>query len=629
MIRSLALALLLAAGPAAAEDFRSIPANRPNVLLILTDDQGWGDIHSHGNEQLDTPNLDRLAAEGARFERFFVSPVCAPTRAAMLTGRYSLRCGVHGVTRGHETMRSGEVTIAELLKDVGYRTGCFGKWHNGAHPGVDPLGQGFEEFAGFTAGHWNNYFDPLLPHPPKFAATRVEPANPDGPRRVEGYIADIFTDAAIRFISERSGTGEDAKSGEPSGDPWFCYVPYNTPHWPPQAPEELFAKYVDRGVSVEDAAAYAMVENIDRNVGRLLSALDQWGMAENTIVLFLTDNGPNGNRYNGDLRGRKGSVHEGGVRVPLFVRWPDRIEPGTVVERNAAHVDLLPTLCDLIGVEPPADRPLDGVSLKPLLMKGMDAAWPDRRLFTFKDWRGTPNGRQGAVRTDRWRCVREGKDWQLFDMLADPGETTDVGGQFPEVRDELGAAFAAKWEEVTADGFDPVPTIISTDDERGVELPAHEAELHPGKGEGIRYTGPNGWANDWITGWTDVDASASWPVRFEQYADYEIGLLYAATPDQAGAEIAIDFELADRPDAKHQARIGRVEYDLNQPHLAQPYPSPDRFPRPEAYERPWREVRLGSLTIGPGEGTLRLFGKKKAGESFPEIKAVRVRPIRR
>ncbi len=601
MTRPFALALLLAAAPVLAGD--PAPAEkRPNVLLILTDDQGWGDIHSHGNAKLDTPNLDRLAEQGARFDRFFVSPVCAPTRAAMLTGRYSLRCGVHGVTRGHETMRSEEVTIAELLKDAGYRTGCFGKWHNGAHAGTDPQGQGFDQFAGFTAGHWNNYFDPLLPHPPKFAPTRVEPAAPDGPLRVEGYIADVFTDAAVRFIGERSE------------QPWFCYVPYNTPHWPPQVADDLFEKYMARGLDAKTAAALAMVENVDRNVGRLLAAVDQWGMAEETIVLFLTDNGPNNARFNGGMRGTKGSAHEGGVRVPLFVRWPGRIEAGAVVERNAAHIDLLPTLCDFVGIAPPADRPLDGVSLRPLLERGMDADWPDRALFTFKDWRGTPTGKQGAVRTDRWRCVREGRDWQLFDMPADPDQSEDVGAAFPQVRDELSKAFAAKWAEVTADGFDPVPTRFTG--RNAVELPAHEAELRPAKGQGIRYTGPNGWANDWIVGWTDADAFAEWPMVIEgKVQPYFVEALFTATPEQVGSTFAVEIGAANILRAT-------VEQAFDPPF----YPSPDRFERPEAYEKPAARLRFGTVMLRPGATTLRLRTIKRPGQTMPEVKAVRLTP---
>ena len=615
MSRPLAAFLLLAA-PALAAD----GPGRPNVLLILTDDQGWGDVHSHGNDRLDTPNLDRLAASGARFDRFFVSPVCAPTRAALLTGRYGLRGGVHGVTRGRETMRSNEVTIAELLGGAGYATALFGKWHNGAHWPEDPAGQGFDEFAGFCAGHWNNYFDPLLPHPPRHAATRPEPALPDGPERVEGYVADVFTDAALRFIGEKEATPA----------PWFCTVSYNTPHWPPQVGEALFEKYRGRGFDAKNAAAYAMCENLDRNVGRLLAALDAWDLAGETVVLFLTDNGPNSDRFNGGMRGRKGSCHEGGVRVPLFVRYPPAVEPGTVVTRNAMHVDLLPTLCELCGVEPPDDRELDGKSLVPLLTGGPTDGdrWPDRRLFTFKEWHGgTPTGDRGAVRTDRWRCVRDGGDrWQLFDMPADPGETTDVGDRHPAVRDELAAAFAARFAEVAAGGFEPVPITLDPPGGGWVELPAHEATLH---GDGIGYVGENGWANDWITGWTDPDAYAEWPVTVRGAGEFEIELLYAATPGEAagsrvGAELLLQVPdgAAGTLAAVELSGAGPVE-----PHAAPAFPSPDRFERGEVRERPWRAAFVVGGAVPAGAGRVRLIGERDSAGPLPEVKAVRVRRV--
>ena len=593
---------LLLAAPALADE-----PDRPNVLLILTDDQGWGDIRSHGNDRLDTPNLDRLASQGARFDRFFVSPVCAPTRAALLTGRYSLRGGVHGVTRARETLRSEEVTIAELLRDAGYATALFGKWHNGAHWPEDPHGQGFDEFAGFCAGHWNNYFDPLLPHPPEHAPTRPEPALPDGPRRVEGYIADIFTDAALRFV----GAEKDA------GDPWFCMVSYNTPHWPPQVADDLFDKYRGRGFDAKDAAAYAMVENVDRNVGRLLAALEAWGLADDTVVLFLTDNGPNSGRYNGGMRGAKGSAHEGGVRVPLFVRYPPQIEAGTAVERNAMHVDLLPTLCELCGVAPPTDRELDGRSLVPLLVRNAAGElWGDRRLFTFKNWGAAGRSRDRfAVRTDRWRLVRDGgAGWELFDMTADPGETTDVGDQYSEVRQELADAFAAKWEEVTAGGFEPVPVTVTPD--RGVvEFPAHEATL---RGDGISYVGPNGWANDWITDWTDPAAVAEWPVRVTGDGRYAGELLYSHAGERPAA-LAVEWEAG--------GRTARTEVTLHGGAPAPTFPSPDRFDRGEVFERAWRVEGFALPPLPSGTGTLRLRGLSRAGETFPEVKAVRVRPV--
>jgi len=188
---------------------------RPNILLIMTDDQGWGDIRSHGNDVIETPVLDRLAASGARFERFFVSPVCAPTRASLLTGRYYLRTGVNGVTRGRETMRSEEVTLAEILQQAGYATGCFGKWHNGAHYPYHPNGQEFDEFLGFCAGHWNNYFDTTLDHNGKMG-------------KVKGYISDVLSDAAMAFIERNRER------------PFFCYLPYNAPHSPWQLPDRYF-----------------------------------------------------------------------------------------------------------------------------------------------------------------------------------------------------------------------------------------------------------------------------------------------------------------------------------------------------------------------------------------------------
>ncbi|MCA9051143.1 MAG: arylsulfatase, partial [Planctomycetaceae bacterium] len=341
---------------------------QPNVVVILTDDQGWGDVSCHGNPQIQTPHMDALAAEGAWFDRFFVSPVCAPTRASLLSGRFDVRTGVSGVTGRLEVMRSDEVTIAELFRDAGYRTGCFGKWHNGEQFPNNPAGQGFEEFFGFCGGHWNNYFDSTLEHNGR-------------PVKTTGYITDVLTDAAIRFVT-----------GDP-GRPFFCYVPFNAPHTPWQVPDEWFDKCADRTSDRATQCAYAMVENIDHNVGRLLDALGE--QRHNTIVVFLTDNGPNGQRYNGDLRGIKGSVHEGGVRVPLFISWPGKIAPRKI-DRIAAHVDLLPTLAELCGVAVESTKPLDGRSLVPLL-NGTTTAndWPDRSLFTL--YGGTVRQRRGAV----------------------------------------------------------------------------------------------------------------------------------------------------------------------------------------------------------------------------------------
>ena len=388
----------------------NLRVRRPNVLLIITDDQGWGDIYSHGNDKLDTPVLDKLAADGARFDRFFVSPLCAPTRASLLTGRYHLRTGTHGVTRGQETMRSEEVTLAEIFRQAGYTTGCFGKWHNGAHYPYHPNGQGFDEFFGFCGGHWNNYFNTTLEH-------NGEPV------KTSGYVTDVLTDAAMTFVEKNKDR------------PFFCYLPYNAPHSPWQVPDKYFGKYKARGFDDMTACAYGMCENLDDNIGRLLSKLDDLGLAGDTIVLFLTDNGPNSDRYNGGMKGRKGSAHEGGIRVPLFIRWPGHINPGTAVRQIAAHIDLLPTLVELCRLPMPRTLPLDGINLAPLL-KGETANWPDRMIFTHK-------GPSGSVRTERWRAVGTGKIWELYDMIADPGQKRNVAKQYMQLVKELRAAYEA------------------------------------------------------------------------------------------------------------------------------------------------------------------------------------------
>ena len=558
---------------------------RPNVLLIMTDDQGWGDLRSHGNERIETPTLDRLADQGARFDRFYVCPVCAPTRASLLTGRYHLRGGVHGVTRGRENLRSEEVTIAELLHNAGYATGCFGKWHNGAHYPMHPNGQGFDEFLGFCAGHWNNYFDTTL-------------ERNGTPVKTRGFITDVLTDAALEFIKQHRQR------------PFFCYVPYNAPHSPWQVPDRYFDKYKRRGLDDTTACAYAMCENIDDNVGRLLARLDELGLAERTIVLFLTDNGPNTDRYNGDMRGRKGSVHEGGVRVPLLVRWPGRIRPGRTVSPIASAIDLLPTLLELTGVQRPQGLALDGVSLAPLLLAGDRVRWSDRRLFTFRG-----QGERGAVRTQRWRATLEGRTWQLYDMQADPAQKRNVGPDFPMVLDELQSAYAAQRREVTAQGFEPLPIPVGHAQRDEVELPGHEAFLEPPNRQGISYHGPAGWANDWITNWSSLQAYPRWEVEVTRPGRYKITLLYICPPDDVGAEVQV--EVAGRQ------LTGRIP----RPHAPDALPSPDRVPRKEVYEKSWAPLPLGEVSLPAGRTQLLVRALSKPGRQVMDLKAVRIRRL--
>ncbi len=569
---------LAATGALMAAETRRL--NKPNIILVITDDQGWGDIHSHGNNLLDTPVMDRLAASGARFDRFYVDPVCAPTRAGVLTGRYPLRTGTTGVTRGRETMRIDEITIAEVLKSAaGYATGCFGKWHNGAHYPYHPNGKGFDEFLGFCAGHWNNYFDTRLEHNGKIVKTK-------------GYITDILTDAAMDFI-EKNREG-----------PFFCYLPYNAPHSPFQVPGKYFDKYKARGADDELASVYGMCENLDDNLGRLLARLEELKITGNTIVVFLGDNGPNSERYNGGMKGHKGEVHEGGMRVPCFISWPGHIQAGIAIERIAAHIDLLPTLVELAGIEKVETLPLDGVSLVPMLKGGADSL-PDRIIFT--GWR-----KYGSVRTQRYRLViKPGEILELYDMIAGPGELKNLARERPEITAKLKQAYDKWYEEVTGQGLEVPPIPVGYEQRKLVELPAHEASLSGG----VEYKGRQGWANDWVTGWTDTDAKVSWDIDVVHAGDYEITLMYTCPKRDLGAEVCVEVS------------GGRVEGKVEKAHDPAPVPSPDRVPRKEVYEKIWAPLRLGTLRLRKERTSLYVRALTKPGNSVMDLKSVRIRRV--
>ncbi|MHC4073767.1 MAG: sulfatase-like hydrolase/transferase [Planctomycetota bacterium] len=304
---------------------------RPNIVVILTDDQGWGDLSLHGNINLATPNVDSLARDGAIFDRFFVCAVCAPTRAEFLTGRYHPRGGVHGVTTGAERLNVDEKTIGDTFKAAGYATAAFGKWHNGTQYPYHPNGRGFDEYYGFCSGHWGNYFDPILEHNGKIV-------------RGKGYIIDDLTDHALEFIEKNRNR------------PFFCYLPYNTPHSPMQVPDRFFDRFKDNPIKMRNRnpqneqlektrCALAMCENIDWNVGRVLKKLEDLQLAGNTIVIYFSDNGPNSWRWNGGMKGRKGSTDEGGVRVPCAIRWPGRIKPGKKMAASRSMVSASSRFC--------------------------------------------------------------------------------------------------------------------------------------------------------------------------------------------------------------------------------------------------------------------------------------------
>jgi arylsulfatase len=361
----------------------------PNVVLIITDDQGYGDLGFTGNPHVKTPVLDNLARESIRFNQFYVSPVCAPTRASVMTGRFSLRTGVRDTYNGGAIMAPEEITIAEMLKTAGYTTGAFGKWHLGDNYPSRPNDQGFDESLIHLAGGMgqpgdftaffkrdSSYFDPVLWY--------------NGEQKsFDGYCSDIFADEAVSFIEKNYKK------------PFFCYLSFNTPHTPLQVPVEYYNMYKNidpssgfendnRPFSImsekdkEDARkVYAMVTNIDDNVGKVLQKLEELKIADNTLVVFMTDNGPQQPRYVAGMRGRKGSVFRGGVRIPFWFRLPARFDGNQEIETTTAHIDILPTLADLCNAEITTDRKIDGTSFLPLLKGEKPEVFETRSLFFY------------------------------------------------------------------------------------------------------------------------------------------------------------------------------------------------------------------------------------------------------
>jgi arylsulfatase A-like enzyme len=418
--------LLLAAcggGPGEAE------GPRPNILLVITDDQGWGDLGIHGNPKIRTPNLDRLARESVRLDQFHVMPVCSPTRACLLTGRYNYRTGVVDTYLGRSLMHPDETTLAELLRGAGWRTGIFGKWHLGDNFPLRPHDQGFQEALTLKGGGIGQ------PSDPPGGDSYVDPTlyRSGVAEKSKGYVTDVITDGALKFIQGAAGR------------PFFAYVAYNCPHDPLQAPPDLLEAYRKDGLPDNAAKVYAMVENIDANVGRLLRKLSELGVADDTIVIFMTDNGPAGERYNGNMRGRKGTVFQGGIRVPFFIRWPAALKP-RIEDTPAAHVDVVPTLLEAALL--PA-RPTDGASLLPLLR--MNAPLPDRSLF-FQWHRGdAPEANRAcAVRRGQWKLVRLDPKTpaMLFDLGSDPGEKNDLAASRPDIVARLQADYDAWFKDV-------------------------------------------------------------------------------------------------------------------------------------------------------------------------------------
>lgn len=523
----------------------------PNVILILTDDQGYGDVGIHGNPHLRTPNMDSIARQGVQFTQFHSSPVCSPTRAALMTGRYYYRTGVVDTFLGRSMMHSDETTIAELLARAGYRTGIFGKWHLGDNYPLRAIDQGFEEAVVIRGGGLRqpsdvpgggSYTDPILLHNGKL-------------ERFKGYCSDIYTGEALKFIEKHRR------------QPFFVYLPTNAPHTPLEVPERYAAPYRAMGLDETTARLYGMITNMDDNIGRVLAKLKELDLERDTIVVFMTDNGPqHRGRFNAGMRGNKGTVYEGGIRVPCFLRWPRVVKPGTKVDRLAADIDMLPTLLEACGVPAPKEIKIDGASLMPLV-RGNGSAWPDRTLF-FQWHRGDEPQpfRACAARTERWKLV-DGKE--LYDLENDPAESRDVAAQHPKIVAQLRARYEAWFRDVSATrGFAPPRIHVGTPHENPTVFTRQD------------WRGPR-------AGWS-ATSLGHWEVFVAAAGRYEASVLMAPAAEDGEVRFSLNGAVARKAIAK-----GDTSCDLGMVEI----------PRGEG--RLEAEVAAGKTTVGVHYVTLR------------------------
>ncbi len=559
----------------------------PNIVIIFTDDQGWGDLSCNGNTNLKTPNIDQLAQSGVTFDRFYVCPVCSPTRAELLTGRYHVRGGVYSTSTGGERLDLDETTIAEIFKNAGYATAAYGKWHNGMQAPYHPNSRGFDDFYGFCSGHWGNYHSPMLEHNGEIV-------------KGNGFIIDDLTQHGLDFMEQYKE------------QPFFLYLPFNTPHSPMQVPDEYWARFKDKELQMfnrdtekEDIdftrAALAMCENIDWNVGRITQKVEDLGLSENTIIIYLSDNGPNGWRWNDGMKGRKGSTDEGGVRSPMMMVWKNKLEAGKKIKQIAGAIDLLPTLADLSGIEITGQKPLDGLSVKPLLMK-KNADWSDRIIYNY--W-----GEKTSLRNQKFRLDFRNK---LYDMETDPGQYNDVSEKYPEVYSKLISA-KEKWENEVLSELDknvqrPFP--IGHPSVKATQLPARDAVGHGNINRSNRH--PN---STYFTNWIDTDDKISFNAEVLESGSYEVELFYTCPAKDIGSTVQLNF------------KDSKLEFQLNEAFDSPLKDDKDIYPRMEGYVKEFHRKKVGTINLEKGEGLLTLQATDIPGSQVMDFRLLLLKKL--
>lgn len=439
------------------------PFSKPNVIIILTDDQGYGDMSCHGNQLIQTPQIDKLYSESVRLSNFHVCPVSSPTRASLLTGKYASRVGVWRTFQGRSIMNKNEVTLAQIFEEDGYKTGLFGKWHLGDNYPYRPQDRGFQEVLSFGGGgvgqnpdYWrNDYFSDIFRHNGKN-------------EYYEGYCTDIWFKNAMEFIDNNKNK------------PFFCYLATNAPHFWYFVPNDYTIPFRKKGMDDSQSRYMGMIMNIDENLGKLLKKLEELSLEKNTILIFMSDNGQSNYKlpkdgpfyYNAGMRGRKGSSYEGGHRVPCFIRWPDGgIEGGRDFNKLTANIDIMPTLIELCKIQDKHKIKFDGKSLAPVL-RGSNSTWDERTLFVDYQGREIPEKwRNSAVMTEQYRLIN-GKE--LYDVRNDPGQQTDISLSHPEVVQKLQNRYDTWWNDISRN-FDKYNCIfIGDDNENPVKLTCHD-----------------------------------------------------------------------------------------------------------------------------------------------------------
>jgi len=488
-LKSVSLGMAALSSPLFTVSCLNRKKDRPNVILIITDDQGYGDFGVTGNPVIQTPNIDTMAGRSAQMSQFYVSPVCAPTRACLMTGRYNYRTRCIDTYIGRAMMEPEEVTVAEILRKAGYATGLFGKWHLGDNHPMRPQDQGFDEVLVHRGGGIGQpsdlpggegkYTDPILFHNGQEVQEK-------------GYCTDVYFNRAMTWMEAVHKRGRN----------FFLYLPTNAPHGPfHDVIRELYEAYKTVNLNNDQfpqqeghplpkeadtdrrARIFSMISNIDDNVGGLLEKLDHLQIVENTLILFMVDNGPNGQRYVTGFRGSKGTIYEGGIRSPLFVRWPEKLKPGRSSDRVAAHIDILPTILDACDVPIPNHIQLDGRSLLPLLREE-EVPWPDRHIVIQAHRGDVPVPYHNfAIRNQRWKLLNasgfhreifEGEpSLELYDMEKDPFEIENLASHRPEVVQRLRSAYEEWFSDVSStrsDNYAPPRIHIGSDHENPVVL---------------------------------------------------------------------------------------------------------------------------------------------------------------